>query len=90
MGTAWTLADAPCVSVALPTQCGCCRGRLALIQEGGYALSYAALCLHATLAGVLGRELGISDPLAYLPDPTDGIEARIDDLARRWRLAASR
>jgi len=68
----------------------CCRGRLALIQEGGYALSYAALCLHATLAGVLGRELGISDPLAYLPDPTDGIEERIDDLARRWRLAASR
>ena len=36
------------------------------------------------------KSLGISDPLAFLPDPTDGIDARIDDLARRWRLAAAR
>ena len=30
------------------------------------------------------------DPLAYLPDPTEGVEARIDEIARRWRAAASR
>ena len=29
-------------------------GRLALIQEGGYAPTYAAFCLHATLSGVVG------------------------------------
>jgi acetoin utilization deacetylase AcuC-like enzyme len=45
-----------------------CGGRLVLVQEGGYAPSYAAYCLHATLDGVLGRECSIKDPIAYLPD----------------------
>jgi acetoin utilization deacetylase AcuC-like enzyme len=67
----------------------CCESRLALVQEGGYALSYAALCLHATLAGVLGEPLGMEDPLAYLPEPEEGIEDRIEQLARRWRAAAT-
>ena len=68
----------------------CCEGRLALVQEGGYALSYAALCLHATLAGALGEPIGIEDPLAFLPDPTEEVEDRIEQLAQRWRTAASR
>ena len=50
-------------------------GRLALIQEGGYAVTYAAFCLHATLAGVLGRPTGIEDPLAFLPDDGGGVSA---------------
>jgi acetoin utilization deacetylase AcuC-like enzyme len=49
-------------------------GRLALVQEGGYAVSYAAFCLHATLAGVLGEPLGLADPLAFLPDRDDAVE----------------
>ena len=68
----------------------CCEGRVALIQEGGYALSYAALCLQATLAGALGETLQTADPLAYLPDPSEGLEDRIDAIASRWRSAASR
>jgi acetoin utilization deacetylase AcuC-like enzyme len=40
-------------------------GELCLVQEGGYALSYAAYCLHATLEGVLGLDLGLKDPCDY-------------------------
>ena len=43
-------------------------GRVVLAQEGGYARTYSAYCLHATLAGVLGVETGLEDPCAYLPD----------------------
>ena len=42
--------------------------KLLLIQEGGYARTYAAYCLHATLEGLLGVERLLEDPLAYLPD----------------------
>jgi acetoin utilization deacetylase AcuC-like enzyme len=45
-----------------------CDGRIALAQEGGYARSYSAFCLHGTLAGILGVETGLEDPCAYLPD----------------------
>jgi acetoin utilization deacetylase AcuC-like enzyme len=45
-----------------------CEGRIVLAQEGGYARSYSAFCLHGTLAGVLGAEPGLDDPCAYLPD----------------------
>jgi acetoin utilization deacetylase AcuC-like enzyme len=48
-------------------------GRLALIQEGGYAATYAAFCLHATLCGVLGVPAAVDDPLAYMPDREDGV-----------------
>jgi acetoin utilization deacetylase AcuC-like enzyme len=50
-------------------------GRLALIQEGGYAATYAAFCLHATLCGVLGVPTAVEDPVAYLPDRDDGVTA---------------
>ena len=45
-----------------------CDGRLVLAQEGGYARTYSAFCLHATLAGVLGTAQELEDPCAYLPD----------------------
>jgi acetoin utilization deacetylase AcuC-like enzyme len=44
------------------------NGRLLLVQEGGYALSYAAYCLHATLEGVLGVGPLLDDPIAYIPE----------------------
>jgi acetoin utilization deacetylase AcuC-like enzyme len=48
-------------------------GQLALIQEGGYAVTYSAFCLHATLCGVLGVPTAVEDPLAFLPDREDGV-----------------
>jgi acetoin utilization deacetylase AcuC-like enzyme len=45
----------------------CSNAGVTLIEEGGYSLSYAPLCLYATLAGVIGRDLAIDDPLNYLP-----------------------
>ena len=59
----------------------CCDGRLLLVQEGGYAVSYAAYCLHATLQGVLGREPGLSDPLAYMQEDSSGL----DDFIEQWQ-----
>jgi acetoin utilization deacetylase AcuC-like enzyme len=60
-------------------------GRLVLVQEGGYARTYAALCALETLAGVLGRETGVVDRLAYLPDEGDGHAAALE--ATRAALA---
>jgi acetoin utilization deacetylase AcuC-like enzyme len=56
-----------------------CGGRLVLIQEGGYARTYAAYCLHATLEGVLGDEMLLTDPIGYLPDDATRAE---QDIAR--------
>jgi len=68
-----------------------CEGRLVLVQEGGYARTYAALCLHATLEGVLGRAPELADPIAYLPDDPAHAAADLDAvrayLARSWTLA---
>ena len=60
----------------------CCEGRLVLVQEGGYAISYAAYCLHATLEGVLGREASLPDPLAYMQEDTDGLDEFIRRMQR--------
>jgi acetoin utilization deacetylase AcuC-like enzyme len=64
-----------------------CGGRLALVQEGGYALSYAPYCLHATLEGVLRRDSSLADPIAYLPDDTRQSESIVTEIERRWRKA---
>jgi acetoin utilization deacetylase AcuC-like enzyme len=64
--------------------------RLVLVQEGGYAPSYAAFCLHATLEGVLGAPRLLADPLAFLPDDLDRASAAIlavrSALGRTWAL----
>ena len=39
-----------------------CDGRLVLVQEGGYARTYAAYCLHATLEGVLDARAAAGRP----------------------------
>ena len=61
----------------------CCDGKLVLVQEGGYAVSYAAYCLHATLEGVMGRPASLPDPLAYMQEDIDGI----DDFINRTRTS---
>lgn len=45
-----------------------CDGKMLLVQEGGYQISYAALCLFAALEGVLGVGPSLDDPLAFLPE----------------------
>jgi acetoin utilization deacetylase AcuC-like enzyme len=68
-----------------------CGGQLVLVQEGGYARAYSALCLLATVEGVLGLDATVADPLAFLPDPpghATAALARIRDVhAERWGLA---
>ena len=67
-----------------------CDGRMVLVQEGGYARSYSAFCLHATLAGALERETELEDPCAYLPDDPGHADEEIagarDVLSRYWSL----
>jgi acetoin utilization deacetylase AcuC-like enzyme len=52
-------------------------GRVVLAQEGGYARTYSAFCLHATLAGVLGVDGELDDPCAYMPDDPAHADAEI-------------
>jgi len=49
-------------------------GKLVLVQEGGYAVSYAAYCLHATLEGVLGSDKQLDDPIAYMPEHLEHLD----------------
>lgn len=45
------------------------QGRILIVQEGGYHVTYSAYCLHATLEGVLNfPDPLLSDPLAYYPE----------------------
>ncbi len=66
-------------------------GKAVLVQEGGYARSYAAYCLHATLEGLLGEPARLADPLAYIPDDIDrgdqAIARTIDALGPIWALS---
>jgi len=44
-------------------------GRLLIVQEGGYHVTYSAYCLHATLEGVLNLPLPLlQDHVAYYPE----------------------
>jgi len=65
------------------------RARLLLVQEGGYARTYAAYCLHATLEGVLGTGRLLADPIAYMPDDASHANEDIDSVCTehgRWGL----
>ena len=64
-------------------------GRLLLIQEGGYGLTYTALCMHATLEGVLGAAPRIEDLLAFLPDDPAPARAAIEAVRKTWREACA-
>ena len=65
----------------------CCDGRLVLVQEGGYAVSYAAYCLHACLEGVIGRSASLEDPLAYMREEGDQLDDFLDGLRQSHALA---
>ena len=61
-----------------------------LVQEGGYARTYSAACLLATVEGVLGLDDTLADPVAFLPDPPSHAAAAIADIravqARHWEV----
>jgi acetoin utilization deacetylase AcuC-like enzyme len=65
-------------------------GRIVAVQEGGYARSYSAMCLSATIDGLLGQELSLADPLAFLPDDPDHADAALaavrDHHSAYWRF----
>lgn len=50
-------------------------GKLLSVQEGGYQLSYAALCSHAAIEGLLGLPLKTEDTVSFLPD--DAVAAKV-------------
>ncbi|MBK0419938.1 hypothetical protein JD276_12945 [Leucobacter sp. CSA1] len=66
------------------------QGRFVAVQEGGYHLSYAPYCVHATCEGLLGRDPELEDPIGYLPDHPDQADAAIGlvhtYLSRFWRF----
>ncbi|XP_057458249.1 histone deacetylase 8 [Lotus japonicus] len=70
-------------------------GRLLIVQEGGYHVTYSAYCLHATLEGVLNLPLPLlPDPIAYYPEdetfPVKVIEAiknYMKDEVHLWKAA---
>lgn len=69
-----------------------CQGRLLVVQEGGYNPAYSAYCLHAATEGFLDRSSSLADPLAYMPEPQERIDADLAALATRlhdagWRFA---
>jgi len=67
-----------------------CEGRLVLVQEGGYARTYSAFCLHSTLEGVLGATESALPDIAYIPDDftraRTSVEAVQSALSRCWRM----
>jgi len=67
----------------------CCDGKLVLVQEGGYAISYAAYCLHATLEGAMNRAASLPDPLAYMQEDTDGIDDFINRMRSSYEIAVT-
>ena len=68
----------------------CCGGKLVLVQEGGYAISYAAYCLHATLQGAINSAASLPDPLAYMQEDTDGIDEFIIRMQNSYEMAVAK
>ncbi|KAG6539282.1 histone deacetylase 8-like isoform X1 [Zingiber officinale] len=62
------------------------RGRILIVQEGGYHVTYSAYCLHATLEGVLGVQTPLlSDPIAYYPEDKAFSFKVVDAIKQYWK-----
>lgn len=56
-------------------------GRVLIVQEGGYNISYSPYCAHATLEGVLHLPQPLLlDPVAYYPEDLSISAARIAEI----------
>ncbi|KAF9598939.1 hypothetical protein IFM89_033137 [Coptis chinensis] len=61
------------------------KGLLLIVQEGGYHLTYAAYCLHATLEGALNLPVSLlSDPIAYYPEDEALAIKVVDSIKQYW------
>jgi acetoin utilization deacetylase AcuC-like enzyme len=68
-------------------------GRLLIVQEGGYHVTYSAYCLHATLEGVLNLPSPLlEDHVAYYPEDEtfsvkviEAIKDYVKDKMPLWR-----
>ncbi|KAK1309627.1 Histone deacetylase 8 [Acorus calamus] len=62
------------------------EGRLLIVQEGGYHITYSAYCLHATLEGVLGLPNPLlEDPIAYYPEDEALSFKVVDSIKQYWK-----
>ncbi|PKA56179.1 Histone deacetylase 8 [Apostasia shenzhenica] len=63
------------------------NGRLLIVQEGGYHLTYSAYCLHATLEGVLNLPGPLlADPIAYYPEDESFTVKVVDRIKQYWNV----
>jgi acetoin utilization deacetylase AcuC-like enzyme len=53
-----------------------------IVQEGGYALSYAPYCLYATLEGVLKSQDILKDPLAFIPENIFFAKEKVNEIRK--------
>ena len=68
-----------------------CGGKLLLMQEGGYAVTYSAFCLYAIVEGVLGID-PTEDVIAYeasIEEPEYSL-SRIPIIREGWLDAIKR
>jgi acetoin utilization deacetylase AcuC-like enzyme len=68
-----------------------CDGRLLLVQEGGYAVTYSAFCMHAIVEGILRVADPMPDSIAYdacIEQPEHPI-SRIPGIRESWREAVA-
>ncbi|KAL8029578.1 hypothetical protein ABFX02_14G233700 [Erythranthe guttata] len=62
------------------------NGRLVIVQEGGYHVTYSAYCLHATLEGVLNFPAPLlSDPIAYYPEDDSFATEAVESIKKYQR-----
>ncbi|MGF7163199.1 acetoin utilization deacetylase AcuC-like enzyme [Rhodoligotrophos appendicifer] len=64
-------------------------GKLLMVQEGGYNPAYAAYCAHAVVEGILGLEMKLLDPIAFMPDDTFYARESIAQISRALELPFS-
>ncbi|MEM8936899.1 MAG: class II histone deacetylase [Pseudomonadota bacterium] len=67
-----------------------CGGRMLLIQEGGYAVTYTAFCAYGVMEGVLGITDALPDPVAYPPsiEHVGNINGWLEDVEQKWEAAS--
>lgn len=63
-----------------------CAGKLVMTQEGGYNPSYAPLCAYAVVAGLLGEDMEVEDPIAFYPENRVRAERDVRELIERHPL----